>query len=68
MTDKSIPLYSLLNQCECFLFSRKGAGMKLFEAVKEAVTARSALQNIMESKLDETEWLSARSIRTRIQA
>ena len=38
MTDKSIPLYSLLNQCECFLFSRKGAGMKLFEAVKEAVT------------------------------
>ena len=42
MTDKSIPLYSLLNQCECFLFSRKGAGMKLFEAVKEAVTARSA--------------------------
>ena len=39
MTDKSIPLYSLLNQCECFLFSRKGAGMKLFEAVKEAVTA-----------------------------
>ena len=44
MTDKSIPLYSLLNQCECFLFSRKGAGMKLFEAVKEAVTARSAAE------------------------
>ena len=41
MTDKSIPLYSLLKE---------------------------VLQNIMESKLDETEWLSARSIRTRIQA
>lgn len=44
MTDKSIPLYSLLNQCGCFLFSRKGAGMKLFEAVKEAVTARNAAE------------------------
>ena len=44
MTDKSIPLYLLLNQWECFLFSRKGAGMKLFEAVKEAVTARSAAE------------------------
>ena len=41
---KSIPLYSLLNQCGCFLFSRKGAGLKLFEAVKEAVTARNAVE------------------------
>lgn len=34
----------IIQSQECFLFSRKGAGMKLFEAVKEAVTARSAAE------------------------
>lgn len=67
MTDKSIPLYSLLNQCECFLFSRKGAGMKLFEAVKEAVTARSAAE-YYGIKVGRNGMAVCRSIRTRIQA
>ena len=44
MTDKEHSVVFVIESMRVLLFSRKGVGMKLFEAVKEAVTARNAAE------------------------